>query len=56
MSIAILEFFQHPFFPYVVVSQLYIPCPAINIDASVNEAFTADKLNSAKSYFDITDC
>ena len=34
----------------------YIPSPAKNIDTSVNEAFTADKLNATKSYVDITDC
>ena len=27
-----------------------------NIGTSVNAAFTADKLNAAKSYFNITDC
>jgi hypothetical protein len=32
------------------------PSPAINIDTSVHMAFTADKLNVAKSYVDITDC
>ena len=30
-----------------------IPSPAINIDTSVNTAFTADKLNVAKSYVDL---
>ena len=34
----------------------YIPSPAINIDISVNVAFTTNKLNAAKSYIDITDC
>ena len=29
---------------------------AINIDTSLNVAFTADKLRAAKSYVDITDC
>ena len=33
-----------------------ISSPAINIHTSVNMAFTADKLNTAKSYVDITDC
>ena len=33
-----------------------ISSPSINTDTSVNAAFTADKLNAAKSYFDITDC
>jgi hypothetical protein len=33
-----------------------LPSPAINIDTSVNAAFMADKLNTAKSYVDITDC
>ena len=33
-----------------------IPSPAIDIDTNVNADFTADKLNTAKSYFDITDC
>ena len=28
----------------------------VNIDTSVNAASTADKLNAAKSYFDITHC
>ena len=30
-----------------------MPSLAINIDTSVNAAFTADKLNAAKSYVDI---
>ena len=34
---------------------IYIPSPAINIDTSVNVAFMAEKLNTAKSYVDITD-
>ena len=34
----------------------FIPSPAINIDTSVNAVFTGDKLNTAESYFDITDC
>ena len=33
-----------------------IPNPAINIDTNINTAFTADKLNAAKSYVDIADC
>ena len=33
-----------------------IPSPTVNIDTSVNMAFTADKLNATKSYIDITDC
>ena len=33
----------------------YIPGPAINTDINVNASFTADKLKSVKSYFDITD-
>ena len=36
--------------------KLFIPSPAINIDTSVNAAFMANKLNTAKSYFDINDC
>ena len=32
-----------------------IPSPCHNIDASVNAAFTADKLSATKSYSDITD-
>ena len=35
---------------------MVIPSASINITASVNAAFTADKLNAAKSYVDITDC
>jgi hypothetical protein len=34
-------------------SQTYLPNPSINIDASVNVAFTADKVNALKSYVDI---
>ena len=34
----------------------YIPCFAINIYRDVNSAFTAEKLNAAKSYFDINKC
>ena len=30
--------------------------PTINTDTSVKTVFMADKLNAAKSYFDITDC
>jgi len=33
-----------------------IPSPGINIDTSVNAAFTGNRLNAAKSYVDITDC
>ena len=33
-----------------------MPSPAINIDTSINAAYTADKMNTAKSYIDITDC
>ena len=33
-----------------------ISSPAINIDTSVNMAFTGNKLNAAKSYVDIIDC
>ena len=40
----------------LVIVRSKIPSPAINIDTSVNAAFTADKLNGAKSYVDITDC
>jgi hypothetical protein len=36
--------------------KLIIPSLAINIDTSVNVAFTADKLNTVKSYVNITDC
>ena len=35
---------------------IYIPSSAINIDMSVNTAFTADKMNAVKNYVDITDC
>jgi hypothetical protein len=34
----------------------YIPNFGVNIDTSVNVAFTADKMNAAKTYADITDC
>ena len=36
--------------------QLLVPSPAINIDTSVNEAFTADKMNAVKSFADVIDC
>ena len=39
------------FVNFCLPSQL--PSPAINIDASVNAAFTIDKLNAAKSYVDM---
>ena len=32
-----------------------MPSPAINIDTCVNAAFTADDLNAAKRYVDITE-
>ena len=40
----------------IVTCQLKISTPAINIDTSVNAAFTADRLNTAKSNDAITDC
>ena len=40
----------------MIINLCNIPRPAINIDASVNAAFTADKLNAVKSYVDIMDC
>ena len=40
---------------YTLYIHIYIPSAAINIDTSVNAAFTADKLNAANSYFNITD-
>ena len=39
-----------------IITRLIIPTTNINIDKSVNVDFMADKLNSAKSYVDITDC
>ena len=41
---------------YTMRKGKYIPSPGINIDSSVNAAFTADKLNAAKSCVGITDC
>ena len=40
----------------ILNSKIYIPSPGINIDTSENAAFTAEKLNAAKSYASITDC
>ena len=37
------------------ISRFMVPSSAINIDTSVNAAFTADKRNAVKSYVDITD-
>ena len=35
---------------FILLIYMYIPSPSTNIDTSVNTAFMADKLNTAKNY------